>query len=336
MARRPDWSVGSGEGSLTFERVVAGALLRDGGAVIADGGRAEHLVLISGTGEVRAILGRRGKGPGEFEDIGGITVLGGDTICVQDFGNQRLSLFSGASFVRDVPLRQEGNLTLLGADDTGRLLMGMPLGTYFGRQKTLWRKVPLVRWEPAEVHADTLAEVDWRRFEGANLIRMWGFAVLSNGRFVVGRGDIPELRWLGMDGQPKQILRWHDAPRPLTDGDKSRLEVAYKAVMSQYVPRAELQHALPMLFGQTHGPLPLFAGLMADDRDNIWVELYRLPYTSDLVRYNVVSAEGNWIRSVTVGPGDRFTLLAIRAGRLLVRQRDTLGVQSVGVYEVHQ
>jgi hypothetical protein len=100
----PDWAlepdpqlaVGDRADSDTaqFIRVTDARLTASGQLVVADGG-ASSVLYFDSTGQERARLGRRGRGPGEF--TGGITLaeVGRDSIAVWDPGQSRWALLAG-------------------------------------------------------------------------------------------------------------------------------------------------------------------------------------------------------------------------------------------------
>lgn len=109
----------TGEGELL--RVVGVRRLSDGSVVAASAG-TNTIVVFDAAGTRRAILGRKGAGPGEFEGIQSLISLPADSFGVWDAQHVRLSIFTGAGLVREVSFAGEagaGRLTVLahiGAD----------------------------------------------------------------------------------------------------------------------------------------------------------------------------------------------------------------------------
>lgn len=87
-----------------LSRVFLGVALSDGGFAFFDPVRSAVWVVDS-TGAVRRVLGRRGKGPGEFGWISGGVARGeGDTLAVTDAQNARVTLLHPAGgIVREAP-----------------------------------------------------------------------------------------------------------------------------------------------------------------------------------------------------------------------------------------
>lgn len=85
-------AVPSSLGELAFEAdTTVGLVVHPAGCVLmADRGDSQVVCVDLETGVVRRV-GRRGAGPGEFATIGGIAVLPGGAVVVQDLGNSRLA-----------------------------------------------------------------------------------------------------------------------------------------------------------------------------------------------------------------------------------------------------
>jgi hypothetical protein len=213
----------------------------------------------------------------------------------------------------------------------------MPLTVVMGRRyPTPWKGVPLVWMDRNLQQVDTVGWADWDQsllFGARSLVFAEGFNAVSGGQFVVGRGDRAELRWIDTRGVLRQVLRWQTQPRPLADVDRSRVLATLERLRRQ-IPEA------PGLIRQWSadlaGPVPIFGGLIADANGDIWLQEYRFRQTDDSVRYLVVTPAGAWVERVDIGPGDRFGVLDVQADRVLVRELDEWGVQSVAVYELRR
>lgn len=81
LAQSPLFRVGH-DGAELLHRVGGAVVLGNGNIVVSDSGNRRLLVL-DPTGKVSATLGRQGDGPGEFQSIGAISVIG-DTVVAFD------------------------------------------------------------------------------------------------------------------------------------------------------------------------------------------------------------------------------------------------------------
>ena len=335
LSDRPVWRVGWDDDATTFERVEAAVLLADGRSVVVDGGRTLRALVISAKGDVVSAFGGSGEGPGEFRWIDGIVRVPPDLVGIQDERNRRLSLFSlDGRFVGEVRLGAQAVLSVLAADSTGHLFLGMPQSVVGRRYPTPWKSVPLVWMDRSLEQVDTVAWADWDQsllFGARSLVFAQGFNAVSGGQFVVGRGDRAELRWIDTRGDLRQVLRWGTEPRPLTDVDRSRVLATLKPLQGQF---PEAPQVIRQYTADLTGPVPIFGRLIADANGDIWLQEYRFPHTDDPLRYLVVTPAGAWAKRVDIGPGDHFTVLDVRADHVLVRELDDWGVQSVAVYEL--
>jgi hypothetical protein len=107
-ARLPTWSLAEprllvGDAEIELDRVRAGAFLRDGNLVIADGGNRRVLV-VSPTGALLRQFGKSGSGPGDFQALS-VMATAGDTIAIYDGFLARVSLWrADGRFLRTVSL----------------------------------------------------------------------------------------------------------------------------------------------------------------------------------------------------------------------------------------
>jgi hypothetical protein len=73
------------------------------GRVIVTDGRDQALYVADFKRNTASLLGRKGKGPNEWLNVGFVFALTGDSSIMADFGNQRWLLFHGANIVATVP-----------------------------------------------------------------------------------------------------------------------------------------------------------------------------------------------------------------------------------------
>ena len=343
----PVYRLGWRKGDHEFEDIVAGGLRADGRAVVGDGGSTLQIVVLSATGSVDAILGGPGQGPGELGGILAVLAVGDDAVWVQDNRARRLTVFQGTDVAGTLPLGSMGYGQLLGTDPAGEVLMGPPLSRVIGRRyERPWLSVPLVRVELDTDHADTLAWADWDQSlvggAGNNPFMSGGFATVANGRFVVGRGDRPEIRWLDERGGLRQIVRWRAPSRPVPDSSVAAWEVTIRAAFeragrdqpriesSMTVMKEAIQEPLPH-FGIA-GPMPPFGGLMSDLHGNVWIPNYLTPRLSAPQRYYVMSPQGEWLGWIDLPEG--FRLLAVGLDHVLGVERNAFDVHAVVLYEI--
>jgi hypothetical protein len=103
-----------GESGVMLFQVRSAARLSDGGVVAANGGSSE-LIYFGPDGEHVVTAGRNGGGPGEFQQLGGVLVLPGDSVAVYDPAANRVSVFDrGGRFVREFAPSGETRVAVVG------------------------------------------------------------------------------------------------------------------------------------------------------------------------------------------------------------------------------
>jgi len=344
---RVGWSeVGHG-----FDDIVAGGLWPDGRAVVGDAGGNLEIVFLSRSGAIDAVVAGPGRGPSELGSIFGLLPLGGDTVAVQDPVNARVTLFDRTGGAGTIRLTTRGSPRLLGRDSNGDLLMGPPLQFVFPmevRQRgERWVRAPLVRVGSHTGEADTLSWIDWDASfspDGVSPLMSGGFATVTDGRFVVGRGDRPETRWLGDQGSVHQIVRWSDQPQAVTDSMIAAWELEMRRAFERVgLPQPDIESRISLMkeaigeflpfFGMPV-PEPPYGGLIADPHGNVWIAGYVLPRVRSPRRYYVLSPQGAWVAWVEMPAGLR--VLAIGDGQVLGVERSELGVQAVALYQLER
>lgn len=151
---------GSGEFDLTYAREVQ--LLSDN-RLVAFASIGARLLVFSADGAEERIIGRVGKGPGEFTAPGGVVVLPGDTLFLTDVPNNRLNwVMPDGRFVRTAPLGWE-RLTgytqnLVGVLSDGRVILHSA-GWILSSPDTLARGTASVVVQPMQGKALDIARV---------------------------------------------------------------------------------------------------------------------------------------------------------------------------------
>jgi len=97
------WRVGEETDDVVFSRITSLAVGPDGTVGVVDFA-AQHVVVVSSSGSLIAIVGRPGKGPGEFDGPLGLAWERKGRMWIPDGWNQRYSVFdSVGNFVKAVP-----------------------------------------------------------------------------------------------------------------------------------------------------------------------------------------------------------------------------------------
>lgn len=343
VGSKPMFRVGWNPTDHEFEDVVAGDILPDGRAVVADGGRTLQVILLSESGGIQTVIGGPGQGPGEFGDIYAVSHVDSSTIVIDDPRSGRISVFRSGQLLKDFRIGGLANLSVLGADSGGSVLMGPPLRNVMGRRyPTPWLAVPLVTVDPTTERVDTVGATDWDQsilFGGNNPFRSQGFAAATPSGFVVGRGDVAELRWLDSRGQLRQVLRWEALRTKITDADWAAYARAFSAALRQHgVPTTGpygIDARLKLMRAAVREPVPIFRPIQTDPEGNVWIGSYVLrasPKAALPQRFDVVSPQGMWLGVVYLPPPARFTLLAVGRDRVLGVSKNDLDVEAIVMY----
>lgn len=320
-----------------FRNVYAGTFLSDGGFVVADV-RANQLYRFSESGELSSLLGAPGQGPGEFTRLRDVLALGGDSVLVQDWGNLRVSLFAGDEFVADWRFQTRwtgADYEFLLSTDDGHIDLVPTSFRLQGDEEAGWRKFPLLRASADFASVDTIAELDLYEFKGPgnrNPISRFGYAVRTGARIAHAQMDQPEVRWLGLEGRPTQIVRWK---APVLEADEevwASYERYYRELLRDQDPAA-VEQRLGERRRDFGGTLPYFGMAHGDESGNVWLSTYSVSGLQ-ASKYVVLTADGSAAHVVEFS--EALRLLDLTADRVLAVAENDLGVQAVVVYRLEK
>lgn len=150
-----------GESGVMLFQVRSAARLSDGGVVVANGGSSE-LIYFGADGEHFVTAGRKGGGPGEFQQLGGVFVLPADSVAVYDPAASRVSVFDrDGRFMREFATSGESRVAVVGRFRDGSYVgtTGAPIPPGELQNGLMRRDVVYVRFrEPVADRADGTAE----------------------------------------------------------------------------------------------------------------------------------------------------------------------------------
>ena len=340
----PVYRYGADTAHYQFQSIVEGRLLPGGSAAIFDGGNTE-IVLVEPDGASGEVLAREGRGPGDVSYVSALLALGGDSLLVQDMGNDKFMLLAAGELVRTVNVHAfDQSLDALGRDPAGRLLM-ISAGFRSGFPEE-WLAGHMVLFDLESSAADTVAAYDWVRSqpprgEGSrNPYPDWGYVTAAGGRFVYGRSDRAELVWHRSDGTVAQIVRWEPERTHPTDEHWKVFEEDRRPTLARINPhlapgspamKAFLDRAMADFEVDPATPLPLFEPPFGDDEGRLWVGDYVVA-GSEAPRYTIFAPNGEWLG--VVGVPDGLRILDVSGGLVLGVVEDEMEVESVVVYRV--
>ena len=232
-------------------------------------------------GDVTAVLGGEGEGPGEYSRIGAVVPLASDSFLVSDGGNMRVTLYDSESYAFD--RRFEVFFSNALYDPTYRSPDGVflltPMGFLAGALEdgnTGWRAYPMLTTRDF-VSVDTLAMLGLQLVGepgDRNPVRHFGFAVRTGNQIAHATSDRPQITWIDLDGRVTQIARW-DAPlREVTDADWEAYEGGLRSRYPSSNDQARFEQTIRDRHRDFGGVVPLFRYGWGDSEGNVWLSRY--------------------------------------------------------------
>lgn len=342
----PEWTLSSqpsldlgGEGAEALLMVTSAVRTPSGDLVVANAGTAE-LRWFDALGRSLRTAGRRGSGAGEFQHIGWVGVVAGDSVAAWDPVLRRLSVFTpDGRFARSVPIAARGPFaTVVGVLD-GSLLLGARSSAE-PSQGSVWRdSLLLLRVDLGGKVLDTLGTfpgtewyADGARVQTRPLGKQTVAAVAGNTVFV-GTGDAYEIAAYGADGTPRGRLRKPHQPIRLGPRDREAFLAGVIQVGGSEQDRRERARMLADApFPET---MPPYSSLSADTHGNLWIrEMQRPGATPEISRWSVFTPDGAQVASVR-GPA-RFKAFQIGPDWVMGTQTDEDDVEHVRIYRIEK
>lgn len=346
LAESPKLDIGVVEGDEMYQLFqVTGALeLSDGRIVVANGGTAE-LRFYDASGNFLSSTGRKGSGPGEFQDIAWIERLAADSIMAYDFRLRRISVFDSLGrFVRVSDLHfidQIGGFpTLVAPFADGSLLVALEQFFVGETQPGLRRDTTLyVRCDMGGALLDTLG-----RYPGATSFSIqegdgWLGGGVPFGRvsqatvygagYYYGPSDSYEIRRYAIDGTLQRLVRLNRSSMEVTSED---IELFTQRSLAR--ARDERRRQIRQrMYARMPWPdvMPAYDEFRTDAEDNLWVAEYLRP-GDEQPRWTVFDPSGTMLGVVETPTG--FRISDIGPDFMLGRWRDELGVEHVRMYEL--
>ena len=346
LSPEPTMALGSMDAGEAYELYQAMFAFRldDGRIVVANQG-TEELRFYGPGGEHLRTVGRKGGGPGEFEDMWGMTRLPGDSLGVWDWTAKRLTVYDDeGNFGRIVtPTAVEGFVPrLVGAFDDGSFVYraGFNPTTIFQAGGGLRDdSVSLVRASLADgAVLDTLgpypADITFVEMsESGFWTRQVPFgrrehvAVRGDGVWV-GDDRAGEVRVYDATGRLVRITRLPHSPAPVTQDDIDRYrERTLEEVEAGRL--AEERRRLDQL--PAAETLPAFTSLGVDRLGRTWLRLYGSDESTPAA-WVILNPDGELAARINMPYGAQ----PLDAGTdyVLLYWRDELDVEHIGLYDL--
>jgi hypothetical protein len=309
-------------------------------------------------GKFLAAAGRRGQGPGEFQQVMGVKAMRGDTLVVTDLGEIELYSSDGKFVAQGASRSRNGrfvrpSVVLNDGSSIGVLFVSRtPPPT--GRRRD---SMPLVRVSRDGERVDTISMVlglEWVNDGRADLdVAFSGFSGVAGDeqRVFVSTPTESVIRQLTLDGKLTRLIRFPHPPLKTSNeaiqayrawwlsssGEDGRpASPEWKAYREKLLERQVFAEELP----------PFSSSMIVDKAGNLWVQRYDYRsafYTSGPVRiltipvttrWNIVDPSGRWLCVVDLPA--RFTPVEIGTDYIAGLGRDIDDVEQVRVYRLRK
>jgi len=351
LAARPLWTVAAepaveiglleGDEAYQLSRVQSAVRLSDGRIVIANGG-TQNLRFFDATGAHVRSVGREGEGPGEFRQLGPVTVLPGDSLAAYDWNLRRVSYFGpDGAFVRSVNLEfPTGFPTPVGRFSDGAWLCvrGFTFSPGGDGSQIVRDTVPLLVFEPTGALRDSIVRMPAPEFfvrtSGRSAFaRSLPFgrtteAAISGDRFFAGHSERYEIARYSAAGRPDLILRLDRPPTPIAPAELQRYKAEELEDADATFRHEAARNLEEMPYPATY---PAFADVLVDRAGQLWVLDYPRP-GNDERRWVVYTPDGHALGTVTTPPAVR--VLEVGGDYLLGVWQDELDVEYVRLYRL--
>ena len=321
------------------------------GRIAVNDTQARQIHLFGPDGHFSRSFGGPGDGPEEFRRVTSLSHLG-DSVFAYDARHDRISVWhTDGGLIRTVELaeRQTGLLT------QGAWVLSPSRIVSYGF--TVPREV--IQDGPAPYRVQGIAHVTLHDRSGQVLEGADPFdgpyssssagdlglpfsprpAVTGDGqRIAYGSGSTSTIQLRDTDFNSMAVVTWPSRDRALDATEVEGTAEAAREIFDQAPPdRIDMiveawtaEHLLPEI-------RPAFARLLYDDEGRLWISgfeprLIRRDYSSR--QWEVVGRDGRPLGSLGLAPNQR--LAAVRGDRVLVIERDELGVETLAAYTIER
>ena len=353
LSGRPIFSVGAGD-SRSLVRVVGLGFARNKALIVADGGTYE-ISVIDSIGRRVGFFGRKGAGPGDFQELTQARISG-DTIMTWDSQLNRITWFSiqgKTTGNRAVRVPPAVNLRFLGA------WLGVPIFSASGVLPA-GSTAPPPDLSSLGAHRDTLRILAFSAgFENPTVVAKLlgqerfvaevpngqgilipafgvfeftrsGFAALSEGVLAYGSSDSSRITIRNERNRERVLVSWSTPAIQVTRDYVAALRTALEQNGTDAANAATIR-----LMEATPKPetLPRFDRLFVSSEGYIWIR--EVGWPTDSVRFwKVIDSMGRPVFDARL-PSSMTPVAAI-ADRIAVLRRDSLHVQYVDVYALRR
>lgn len=316
-----------------FYRAVDGAVLNDGRIVVADDGSTQ-IRIYAPDGAFVVSTGREGEGPGEFEQISTLEVLGGDTLGVFSWPDRWTVLAPDLSVARIANLGVRAWSPMALPDrHVATFEAFASMLEHEGGNGMIRPPASVVKRDAEGAVVDTLwtgpgheefmvADGDQRSAMRPLFGKGPAFDV-RDGVLYVGTSDALAYTMIDADGA---VLRHVRVP----NYDLSVSREAVERERASYLPEGPVPPAYRARVAALPEPdtRPAYRDFFVDTEGHLWAGALRSRTTlDDPWPFEIFSPEGEWLGSLTLPP--RFDVFEIGSDYVLGSRRDALDVEHV-------
>jgi hypothetical protein len=297
--------------------VLAAALLSDGGIVVTEETRIH---VFDASGFRRAVLGRRGSGPEEFQNIHAVCRTRGDTVVAEDFNNGRIVVVDArtATLVRTFPNTLGHMTTQACLGDGTFVVQGEEFDKATGDRTMAYRRLRLDGTQVATLL--TTHQTRSRRRE-VGLPRH----AASADKWHYADAYFSEFRSFDTAGRLLRIVRSDEPLREV-----SKLE----ALASQGMEAAKVS-TVPNT-GNEMVRSPFYGKVLADSDGRVWIGDIATPENAFEVwtAFDSIGRSEAQLRIPNPRVGQQFEVIGFVPGGVLIRRNDESGAAYIEHYQV--
>lgn len=324
LRQEPFLTLGSSadvEQELDARQPWLGATHLAGGSLVVNERAA--LRFYSAEGALLRTVGRRGSGPGEFDQTREVCLAPVDTLLVIDYGSGRISVWDSAGH-HVATYTRPGFIPLGGCFPDGTLLMRRP-----GALPAMGDspQMDYLRVHRTGAVVSELGRLPSPQYIGP-ILREPSIVVTSSG-VIVGDNVTFGAVFRDLSGRPRRVLRVLDRTHALTDDEWQRRLLSMLSVNASAAEKASL---LQQFVGvKRPSTLPAFRRIRRDAVGRLWFEGYDDP--SEVV---VFDSTGRFLADLTLPRSGAMSASIAGLGRdfVAVRHTDTDGVVTLSFYRI--